>query len=144
MSEPLRVVFDPNVLVSAAIAGGAPRRLVDLATAGTIVMISCPQLQREFETVLARDNFVRWRSREGLDRFVAGIRRLAHPADDPTNISKVTRDPNDDYLIALYHSTEADILCSGDHDLHAVKGIEVLTPRDLLDRITAPPSAGQS
>lgn len=128
-------MLDPNVLVSAAIASGSPRRLVDLASTGAIVILSSRKLQGELETVLTRDKFVRWRSREDLDRYVTDIRGLVHLVDDPVDIPSATRDPNDDYLIALYHAAQADILCSGDGDLHAVDGIEVLTPRELLDRI---------
>lgn len=51
----LRVVFDPNVLVSAAIADGAPRQVIALVAAGATRMISCPRLHEEFEGVLARD-----------------------------------------------------------------------------------------
>lgn len=138
MGKPLRVVIDPNVLVSAAIARGAPRGLVDLVAAGVIQMVSCPRLHEELEGVLARERFLRWRSREELDRFVADLRVLAHQAADPTDVPNVTRDPNDDYLVALFRAEYADVLCSGDGDLTAVVDLDVLTPRELLDRIRPP------
>jgi putative PIN family toxin of toxin-antitoxin system len=138
MAEPLRVVIDPNVLVSAAIAGGAPRRIVELVAAGAIRMVTCPQLHDELEGVLARERFLRWRTREQLDRFVADISVLAHRLPDPTDVPAVSRDPNDDYLIALFRASEADVLCSGDGDLAAVDGLEVLSPRDLLNRLVSP------
>jgi hypothetical protein len=74
--EALRVVADPNILVSAAIASGNPQRIVDLAALGAIQLVACPHLLNELEAVLARDRFLRWRTREQLDRFVADLRIL--------------------------------------------------------------------
>jgi|SRR5215210_8335441 len=135
MAVPLRVVFDPNVLVSAAIATGVPRSLVDLAAAGVIEIVSCPHLHEELEGVLARERFLRWRTRDELDHFVAGLRVLAHRVDDPVDVPSMTRDPNDDYLVALFRSSGADILCSGDGDLMTVPGLKVFSPRELLARV---------
>jgi predicted nucleic acid-binding protein len=39
----LRVVVDPNVLVSAAIASGNPSRVVELASAGLITLVESPR-----------------------------------------------------------------------------------------------------
>lgn len=83
MPEALRVVADPNILVSAAIAGGNPQRIVDLAALGAIQLVACPHLLDELEAVLARDRFRRWRTREQLDRFVADLRTLADVYPDP-------------------------------------------------------------
>jgi len=49
----------------------------------------------------------------------------------------VTRDPKDDYLVALALGADADAITSGDDDLHAATdlGVEVLTPRELLTRL---------
>lgn len=46
----------------------------------------------------------------------------------------VTRDPKDDYLVAIALAARADAITSGDDELHAAKdlGVEVLTPRELL------------
>lgn len=92
MAEPLRVVIDPNVLVSAAIADGAPRRVVELVAAGAIRMVKCPWLHDELEGVLTRERFLRWRTREQLDRFVADVHVLAHRLPDPTDVPTVSRD----------------------------------------------------
>jgi uncharacterized protein len=128
----LRVVVDPNVLISAAIAGGNPQRVVELASFGAIRVVGCPLLFHELETVLARDRFLRWRTREQLTRFVADVRALSETASDPESVPAVTRDPNDDYLVALVRSSSADGVCSGDADLRALEGISVWTPAELV------------
>ncbi len=113
----LRVVVDPNVLVSAAIAGGNPLRVVELASGGLIGLVASPRLLDELRGVLARDKFLRWRTREQLDRFVAAIEVLVEAVPDASEVPAVSRDPNDDYLVALAAGASADVLCSGDRDL---------------------------
>lgn len=131
-ADVLRVVVDPNVLVSAAIAGGNPQRVVDLAAAGLIRLVASPLLLDELRTVLAREKFLRWRTREELERFVTDIDQLIEPAPDPSEIAAVSRDPDDNYLIALADQSDADALCSGDLDLQEDVGVVVLTPAELI------------
>lgn len=77
---------------------------MDLASAGALRLVACPLLLDELDRVLARERFLRWRSRDQLDRFVADLRALADIVDDPTDVPSVTRDPDDDYLVALAES----------------------------------------
>jgi predicted nucleic acid-binding protein len=60
---------------------------------------------------------------------------LARQVPDPSDVPSVSRDPDDDYLVALVHSAGAEVLCSGDADLAAVTEVEVRSPRALLDRL---------
>ncbi len=131
----LRVVVDPNVLVSAAIAGGNPFRVVELASGGLVGLVASPRLLDELRGVLARDKFLRWRTREQLDRFVADIEVLAEPAADPADVPSVCRDPNDDYLVALAVEADVDVLCSGDLDLRDVAGVVVQSPAQLVSSV---------
>jgi putative PIN family toxin of toxin-antitoxin system len=134
-----RVVADPNMLISAAIARGNPHRVVDLAASGLVTIVASPLLMEELRKVLARDRFLRWRTREELDRFVTDIEQLVEHAPDPADVPAVCRDPHDDYLVALLHETGADALCSGDQDLHAVEGITVWSPAALVQQVLGQP-----
>jgi uncharacterized protein len=60
-------------------------------------------------------------------------------AEDPPDPPPVTRDPGDDYLVALAVRAGADVLVSGDSDLTGPKiaGVTVLTPRAFLERLEA-------
>lgn len=89
-------------------------------------MISCPQLHAELEGVLARERFLRWRTREQLDRYATDLRTMAHQVSDPVDVPSVTRDPGDDYLVALTALVRADVLCSGDADLTQLSDEPVL------------------
>ena len=103
-----------------------------MASGGLIGLVASPRLLDELRGVLARDKFLRWRTREQLDRFVADIEVLVEPAPDPVDVPSVSRDPNDDYLVALAADSAADVLCSGDRDLRDVAGVVVRTPAELV------------
>jgi uncharacterized protein len=49
--------------------------------------------------------------------YVATVRRIAHLVDDPVSIVAATRDPGDDYLVALARQHRADYVVTGDKDL---------------------------
>lgn len=134
----MRVVIDPNVLISAAVASGVSAELLDRwLTDRPFQLVVCPALIAELREVLGRDRFRRWISSGEAQLFVARLEAEAEPWADPTDIPATTRDPKDDYLVALYRDSDADLLISGDMDLtelHA-EDINVLTPRGLLDRL---------
>ncbi|HET8930209.1 MAG TPA: putative toxin-antitoxin system toxin component, PIN family [Acidimicrobiales bacterium] len=126
------MVVDPNVLVSAAISNGVSRQLVDLASTGVYQLIVCPQVLDELHRVLQRDRFLKWRTRAQLDQFEADIGLLAKGEPDPTDVPVATRDPGDDYLVALALAARAHFICTGDHDFDDVGKPEVIAPGDLL------------
>lgn len=65
------------------------------------------------------------------------MRRLGEWHADIVNPPTVTRDPKDDYLVALALAARVEAITTGDDDLHAATdlGVEVLTPRELLTRL---------
>lgn len=50
----------------------------------------------------------------------------------------MSRDLDDDYLIALARAADVDALVSGDEDLTTLDldDLDILTPRQLLDRLS--------
>jgi predicted nucleic acid-binding protein len=48
-----------------------------------------------------------------------------------------TRDPADDYLVALTHAANVQVLVTGDADLLSREepGVPVMTPRGLIERL---------
>lgn len=50
----MRVVLDTNVIVSALLYGGKPKRIMDLATKGTILAITSEVLLKELASTLYR------------------------------------------------------------------------------------------
>jgi uncharacterized protein len=114
------VVLDANVFVSAAIQRGASHRIVESWLTGTahFEVVMCPALLGEIREVLTtRPRLRKWISLETATLFVDTIGTLIDLVDDPTEIHTKTRDPNDDYLIALARANEVELIVSGDKDL---------------------------
>jgi putative PIN family toxin of toxin-antitoxin system len=115
----LRAVADVNVLVSAArTPNGLCGRLLEAAIDGRWQPVVSTMLFEELEDVLARPKFRDVLGQETADRFLAGLLTVAEWAPDPEGApAAATRDPDDDYLLALARSAKADVLVSGDRDL---------------------------
>lgn len=133
----MRVLLDTNVLVSAVLFGGLPRRLLDAALQGRFVLVTGVELLDEFEDVLL-DRF-------GFDRSAARLVRaemdtiaeLAQPRDLPP----VSRDPDDDLVLATADAGAAEVIVTGDKDLlvlEAHRGVPILTPRQFTERFEQP------
>jgi len=135
-----RVVFDPNVLVSGVIsAHGAPASLVDLIDAGAVVPIVCPMLLDELRRVLHRPKLRSYLSPDQATNFLSELAHSAEHHDDPTDPPSMSRDPDDDYVIALARMAQADAVVSGDKDVTqlVLNDMPIQTPRQLLDELTA-------
>jgi len=91
----------------------------------------------ELTCVLLRTKFRRYASPAEVHQLVAELSAIAIMADDPPDPPSVTRDPGDDYLVALAVGAGADALVSGDRDLTDLTGagVTVLTPRGLIDHL---------
>lgn len=132
----MRVVLDANVLVSAVISqAGPPRQIVNAWVDGRIELVASPALLDELSDVLDRPRFRRWVSIATATEFIDGLAEDAVIVDDPPAQPGLTADPDDDYLIALALTAQADYLVSGDrHLLDLTDPVPpVLTPRQFLD-----------
>lgn len=134
----MRLVLDPNVLVSAIVADGVSRRLLDAwRSERRFELVVCPLLLRELGEVLARERFRRFITPDGFEALMALLCSEALVVDDPQDIEAVTGDPDDDYLVALARRERVDALVSGDADLTALQPHEppVLTPAQALSKL---------
>jgi len=133
------MVADPGVYVSGLISGGEspPAVLVDLAEAGRVEVLTCPALSAELCRVLLRPKFRRWFTEEAARELLARLEAIATQCDDPPDGGLRTRDPKDDYLLALAQATDADAVVSGDGDLHEADQdvVAVWTPREAVERL---------
>lgn len=118
-AEPVRVVIDANVFVSAAIGRGASTRLIELWMSGgaSFEVIVCPRLIGEIRDVLDRPRLRKRISVDDAREFVETISALPNQVADPSDIEVATRDADDDYLVALAREHEAAWIVTGDDDL---------------------------
>lgn len=128
----IRAVLDANVFVSAAINRGASHRIVQAwLQRQAFELVISEGLLAEFDDVLRRPRIAKLISPEDAAAFSMSIRTLADLVDDPSDVQAETRDPDDDYLIALARANDAEVIVTGDLDLLEWKGS---TPR------TVPPA----
>jgi putative PIN family toxin of toxin-antitoxin system len=100
-------------------------------------MIVSPRLLAELAGVLERDKFRSYVSLEEARQFVSEVTDLADAHEDPETTPGVTRDPKDDYLVALAKVTGTEAIVSGDTDLTDQEDLDppVLTPSAVLERL---------
>lgn len=136
----MRVVFDPNVLISALISSeGPPREIINLWVQGRFDLVMSPKLLGEMRDVLNRPKFRRWVDIDVVADYLQGLSEAAILVEDPpTDPGPITPDPDDDYLVVLARSADADLLVSGDSDLISLSNPipPVLTPRQFRERVS--------
>lgn len=136
----IRVVLDPNVIVSAAIGcdgASPPAQAVRLWHEGAIEVVASPTLLSELSAVLARPKLRRYVMPAEAQRIVASLEAEAFIVPDPDIQPGLTADPRDDYLVALARAAGVTALVSGDRHLTELDDPRspVWTPRMLVDRL---------
>jgi putative PIN family toxin of toxin-antitoxin system len=135
----VRAVIDTNVLVSGTLWRGPPHRLIDHVRRGNLIFVSSPALLAELADVVSRPKFqsILARSKVEPRRLLSELRRLAEIVEPPAAM-RVSRDPDDDIVLALAIAANADLIVTGDGDLLALgsyRDIPIVTPSAALARI---------
>lgn len=139
----MRLVLDTNIVIAALLWHGPPRQLLDqIIERSDIELYSSSLLLSELSEVLLRPRFAQRINVAGL----AVTALLADYADlvatvVPTPLSeRVSRDPDDDEVLACAIAANADAIISGDQDLLTLKifqSIPILTVTQMLIKIAA-------
>jgi putative PIN family toxin of toxin-antitoxin system len=136
MPERPRIVVDTNVLISRVFfRSSIPAQAVRRAMSVCQLIVSNDTLQ-ELERVLARPKFDAYLSAADRRQFFHLLGRAAMHIDMVPEI-KACRDPKDDKFLALAVAGRASLILTGDSDLlalHPFRGIDILNPRQYLDR----------
>lgn len=135
-----RAIVDVNVFVSALISReGVAARLVRHTANRDFELVMSPRLVQELVTVTRRSRFRQYNSVEEAERLITDLWDLGLRVDDAKDIPIVTRDPDDDYLVALLRTSGAHVLVTGDRDLLDLQlaDVEVLAPREFVERLDA-------
>jgi putative PIN family toxin of toxin-antitoxin system len=133
MRRPPRLVLDTNVVISAILWGGKPGHLLALAGEDEVRLHTSRVLLDELQATLERPKLARAVEATGLGvgDIVADYRRLT-TLTRPTALEKpLSRDPDDDHVIACALAAHADFLVTGDDDLLALGEVEGLAIRSV-------------
>lgn len=121
------------MLVSAAIAFGPPRRIVELARAGAIDLVVVDVVIEELIRVLVRHGWERTRLLEYATTLDA---LAAQRSEAPLDPEPVTGDPDDDRILACAIANRVDALVSGNRrhllPLGRQRGTRILSPEALV------------
>ena len=143
MPSVLRVVVDANVWVSALLnPDGRPGRLLEAARRNAFELVASWALADELADLLSRPSTKRCAL---VDRQIQDILVLLAPYLPEVDVAIEPRDPDDAPVVASAHAGNADMIVTGDRgqlddDLRAwlaERRIELLTPAELLERMTA-------
>lgn len=132
----MRAVLDIIVLISGLLAPDGPSaRLIRRWLEGDFELIVSERLLEELKRALAYPKLKARIPGAAADEFLALVRATATVRPDPPNPPGRSRDPGDDYLIALAKST-ASILVSGDKDILVLSASRpILSPIDFEARL---------
>lgn len=136
----MRIVVDTNTAISGLLWQGPPRRLIDLARERAITLCTSAALLAELAEVIGRAKFITRIHDAGLAAtdLVQDYARLAELAAPASLMESVSRDADDDLVLATALGAEAALIVSGDRDLlvlGAFRGIRVLAAAEALAAI---------
>jgi putative PIN family toxin of toxin-antitoxin system len=125
----LKVVYDTNVIISAALKPGSiPASLVALTMARQVRLFVSPAIWEEYATVLKRPKF--GFSPAAVDAFLRDLKRAAIMAC-PTQTVSVARDEADNRFLECAQKARADYLVTGNKrhfPTPAFEGIAIVSP----------------
>ena len=127
----LRIVFDTNVYISAAIFGRRAETVMQLASAGQIYLITSEVILAELERKLLGK--MGW-SEKKTQLFVDTIRDLAEVAEPKITLDVVPDDEDDNRIVECVVAGGANLIVTFDKDLLRLKSYEmigIITPRQL-------------
>lgn len=133
----LRTVADTNVVISALLWRGAPHKLFGLVESEEILLFTSHELIAELADVLARRKLARAvrATDKSIETLVSEYSSLARVVKPRRLRSGVSRDPDDDAVIACALAARASLIVSGDHDLRSLRAygaIRIAGPAEAL------------
>lgn len=128
-----RVVADTNVIISAAIANGPPRRLIDRCVENKITLLVSQHILEEYVDLLNRPK-LNLRTEE-IQRHIVAINSTAEIVAVTSDVRVGHEDPADNKILARALDGIADYIVSGDShllDLEEFQGIPIMGVSEFL------------
>lgn len=138
----MRIVADTNVVLSGLFYGGKPGELLDAAARGEIELYTSPELLDELRELLDRPKFTERLKLNGMtaDELLADYEGVVRQVESEPLAPAVSRDPDDDWVLATAVAAQADLIVSGDKDLLTLKqyeGIPIISANQAVQQIGA-------
>lgn len=130
----LRVTADTNIYISALNFGGMPERLLRLAEAGAIQLVTSDEIMAEVAKVLRGDKFA-WPEPE-IDNALRQLSRIAERVQPTQTLDIITADPPGNRILECPEAGKADYIVTGDTHhilpLGSHRGIPIVKVADFL------------
>jgi putative PIN family toxin of toxin-antitoxin system len=138
----MRIVADTNTVLSGLLWQGPPRRIIDLGRQRIVTLCASMPLLAELAEVLCRPKFAqRIRTAEvSAATLVQDYARLSEIVEPQALNAPVSRDPDDDVVLATAVAARAALIISGDEDLlilNEFQGISIVPAFTALQRLGA-------
>jgi putative PIN family toxin of toxin-antitoxin system len=133
----MHLVLDTNVVASALLWNGKPRKLLQLGRGGTLKFFTSLPLISELTEILSRKKFEKKISASQLsidqiiDLYVEFVSVVV-----PKDVPRIVSDPDDDVVIGTALAAKAALVVSGDAGVLAVKeyeGVRILSVHNALE-----------
>jgi putative PIN family toxin of toxin-antitoxin system len=123
----VKVVLDTNVFVSAAIQNGASHQIIqELFLNSSIELIICDAILDELRGVLiSRPRLRKWIAVNDAESYLEMLQMRFDLVQNPHHIIPISRDRNDDFILALARREQANYIVSGDKDLLVLQHLEI-------------------
>lgn len=130
----MRAVLDPNVLIAALLSpSGTPAQLLFRWLAGDFDLVVSDQLLKELRRALGYPKLRQYIDADDAEAYVAFLASTAVIAEQPAAGTHHSRDPGDDYLLALAENEHAVLVTGDKHLLHLAEQLPIRTAAAFLD-----------
>lgn len=134
--KPSKIIIDTNIWISFLI-GKELQDLKDLITNEKVKVITTDQLINEIRLVTSREKLKKYFNQDKVTDLISLLDILADKVKIK-KIDKISRDPKDDFLLALSKESRANYLITGDKDLLDIKvygRTKIVTAKQFKEKI---------
>ena len=127
-----RVIIDTNIIVSGFVFGGKVKQILTLVFEGDLEMAKCEELETESLRILISKFNVSFKVLTAVKRLF----KISKTYELKKPYPQISRDKNDNFLLALVEVSKAKILITGDKDLLVLKeykGCKIMKPGEFLE-----------
>ena len=133
-----RIVLDTNVLISALLFGGKPRRVLNLVISGSVDCTLSPVILDELKEVLQRPKF--GFSADACLHIIEELHGICDIISPSVSVEVIGSDPDDNRILECAKEAQAHFIVSGEPqllDLGSFEGIRILSPAAYLREFEA-------
>ncbi|MFN4133535.1 MAG: putative toxin-antitoxin system toxin component, PIN family [Candidatus Hadarchaeales archaeon] len=132
----MRVVLDTNVLVSALIKTGKPKKLIFKISEKKVQVVLSKEILEEFAEVTNDPKIRKYVGDDDVVDFLRVIGYISSIVQVKSKFKVVKEDPDDDMVLRTANDGEAEYIVSGDRHLLSLKEfrrIKIVTVDQMLD-----------